>query len=93
MLMKIKVNVFSANLLRAMRNPPAVEAEGETVGQCLNDLIRQYPDVAGLILDKAGRLRREVYVYVNAESLHKAEMTRPLKPGDALILAVLVTGG
>jgi hypothetical protein len=91
--MKIKVNVFSAKLLTAMHNPEVVTAEGNRVGECLNDLVRQYPEIEKLVFDKTRQLRREVYVYVNAESLHKIEMTRPVKESDTLIIAVLVTGG
>jgi hypothetical protein len=91
--MKIKVNVFSAKLLHAMHDPDVILAEGGTVGECLDDLVGQYSDIENLIFDKQRRLRREVYVYINAESLHKIEMSRPVKERDILIIAVLVTGG
>jgi molybdopterin converting factor small subunit len=91
--MNTKVNIFSSKLLQAMGYPDTVMARGNTVGECLADLISQYPAIDTMIFDNQHHLRREVYVFVNAESLHKVELTRPLKEGDVLILAVLVTGG
>jgi hypothetical protein len=63
------------------------------VGQCLEDLIKQYPDIDNLIFDKKQKLRRELYVFVNQESLHKVELARPVKANDTLIIAVMITGG
>jgi molybdopterin converting factor small subunit len=91
--MPIKVSVFSSKLLQAMHNPDVVLAQGNTVGACLDNLVEQYPDIQKLIFDKQHQLRREVYVYVNAESLHKVELTRPVKEKDFLIIAILVSGG
>jgi molybdopterin converting factor small subunit len=91
--MPIKVNIFSSKIREAMHNPDAVYASGDTVGECLDDLIKQYPDLENLIFDKQRKLRREVYVFVNAESLHKVELSRPIKASDTLIIAVMITGG
>lgn len=91
--MSIKVNIFHAKLLHAMHNPGVVTVNGKTVGECLDDLVRQYPDIETLIFDKQHQLLREVYVFINAESLHKMEMTKPVKEGDILIIALLITGG
>lgn len=91
--MNIKVNIFSSKIREAMHNPEAVYANGNTVGECLEDLIKQYPGMQNLIFDKQRKLRRELYVFVNQESLHKVEFSRSVKQSDALIIAVMITGG
>jgi molybdopterin converting factor small subunit len=91
--MKIKVKVFSSKILQAMHNPDSITVEGNTVGQCLDDLIRQYPDIENLVLDKQHKQRKEISVYVNMESLHKIEFSRPVKGNDILVLAVMISGG
>lgn len=91
--MPIKVNIFSTKIREAMHNPNTVYADGGTVGECLDDLVKQYPDIENLIFDKQQKLRREVYVFVNQESLHKVELNRPVKANDTLIVAVMITGG
>jgi hypothetical protein len=91
--MRIPVKVFSSKILNALPNPEGITAEGQTVGECLDDLISRYPDIRAMIFDRPDHLRREVYVFINAESLHKVEMSRSLRPNDTLIIAVMVTGG
>ena len=91
--MSIKVNIFHAKLLQAMHNPDVVTVDGKTVGECLDDLVRQYPYIETLIFDKQRQLLRQIYVFVNAESLYKMELTKPVKEGDILIIALLITGG
>ncbi len=91
--MKTKVLIYSAKILNAMGNPEAVYARGSTVGECLEDLVSQSPGVEKLLFDRGRQFRREVYVYVNAESLKKVELSRSVKPGDFIIIAVLTTGG
>jgi molybdopterin converting factor small subunit len=91
--MSIKVSIFHAELLRAIRNPEAICVEGKTVGDCLEDLIRQYPVSEKYIFDKQRQLLRQVNVFVNVESLHKTKLAAPVKDGDNLIIALLVSGG
>jgi molybdopterin converting factor small subunit len=91
--MSVKVRVFYPELQRLVDNPDEIRVEGETVGECLDDLVRQYPGVRELIFDTRGELFKRFYVYVNAESMYKAEFARAVGDKDELILAVLATGG
>jgi len=63
------------------------------VGECLDDLVRQHPGAQKLIFDTRGGLLKPVYVFVNAESMYKADLARAVGGKDELILAVLATGG
>jgi hypothetical protein len=91
--LSIKVNIFYDRLRQAMHNPETITADGQTIGECLDDLVRRYPDITSLIFNKQRQLLDHVYVYVNAESLLKPELSRPVRAGDTLIIAVLLTGG
>jgi hypothetical protein len=91
--MPIEVNIFSARILDAMHHPSSISVNGQTVGECLADLIGQYPDIRPMIFDRADHFRREVFVYINLESLHKVELTRPVKANDRILVAVMVSGG
>lgn len=92
-MMKHKVEIFHSTLLQAMGNPKNITVNGATVGECLDDLIKQYPVVEGLLFDKQHKLLRNMTIFVNAESLHRIEMTRQLMPKDFLIIVTLVAGG
>ena len=91
--MGVKVKVFYPDLKKLINDQDVVTVEGRTVGECLNDLVKKYPGAEKLIFDKQGRLLKQVYVYVNAEGLNKADFTRTVTEKDELILAVLITGG
>ena len=91
--MSISVDIFYADLKQLIDNPDSIEVNGSTVGECLNDLIRQYPGTERWLLNEQGQLYRNLYVFVNAESAYKAELAAPVKEGDKLIIAFLITGG
>jgi hypothetical protein len=91
--MGVKVKVFYPDLKKLIHNQDIVTVAGHTVGECLSDLVKKYPGAEKLIFDKQGRLLKQVYVYVNAEGLNKADFTRTVTERDELILAVLITGG
>jgi hypothetical protein len=91
--MSIKVKLFYPELQGLADGRDAIRVEGQTVGECLEDLVRQLPQAQKLIFDSRGRLLKQVYVYVNAEGLNKADFSRAVTEWDELILAVLITGG
>jgi len=91
--MSIKVKMFYPALQWYLGNPDSVRVSGRTVGECLEDLARQFPGVEPLIFAGPGEFLRQVFVYVNSESVHKARLTDPISEGDELLIAVLITGG
>jgi hypothetical protein len=91
--MSVKVKLFYPDLQKLAGNREALTVEGRTVGECLQDLVRQFPAAGELIFNEKGQLLKQVYVYVNAEGLDKADFNRTVTPRDELILAVLITGG
>ena len=91
--MSISVDIFYGLLTQLMGNPDSVEVNGTTVGECLNDLIRQYPGAERLLFNKQRQLPKSLYVYVNAESAYKVELTAPVKEGDKIIIVTFIGGG
>ncbi len=91
--MSIKVKIFYPELQRLTGDSSSIRLEGKTVGECLQDLMRQFPGSKKLLLNDQGKLLKQVYVYVNTESMLKAEFSRPITETDELMIAVLITGG
>ena len=91
--MRVKVRIFYPELLRLVDSPGEILVEGGTVGECLHDLARRYPGVEKLIFDARGALFSQLYVFVNAEGMDKAELTKSVRDDDVLIMAVLASGG
>jgi molybdopterin converting factor small subunit len=70
-----------------------VPVEGNTVGECLNDLIRQYPGMEKALFAKKDKLLNVVEVFVNQASAHPKELIKPVKDGDEIHLLVMLAGG
>ncbi len=70
-----------------------VTAEGNTVGECLNDLIRQFPGMEKALFAKKDKLLNNVEVYLNHASAYPNELLKPVKDGDEIHLVVMLTGG
>ena len=91
--MSVRVKIFHTELRKLVGDPSEVRLEGKTVGECLRDFIRQYPDAERLMFDGEGRLLKPVYVFVNQESMFKAEFDRPVADNDELIMVALAVAG
>ena len=73
----------------------AVDADGATVGQILQDLESRHPGVTRTILteDRAG-LHRFVNVYVNGEDVrYGGGLGAPVAEGDTISILPAVAGG
>lgn len=70
-----------------------VAAEGTTVGECLNHLIRQYPGMEKALFAKKDKLLNVVEVFVNHATAYPNELTKPVEDGDEINLLVMLAGG
>ena len=70
-----------------------VEVEGKTIGQCLNALIKRFPEMESALFAENGRLKNQIEIYLNMESAYPDELKREVKPGDDIYLTVMLAGG
>jgi len=66
---------------------------GKTVGDCLNDFVKQYPETRRLLFDKDGKLVRYVEVFVNKVTAYPDELAKPVNDGDEISLVYVISGG
>src|SRR5579863_4321787 len=72
----------------------SVHASGGTVGEVLNALITEYPDLRRQIFNDEGKLRSFVNVYLNDEDIRYLSKTDSVvKEGDTLSLVPSIAGG
>ena len=89
--MSVKVHLYS-NLQIYTNNQPVVEVEGANVGQCLDNLITQYPKLNKVLFDKS-KLRSNVYISLNLNSIKSEPLEIPIKETDNLYIILIVAGG
>jgi molybdopterin synthase sulfur carrier subunit len=88
----VKINIHPF-LSQHTNNQDVVEVNGSTVGQCLQQLVAQFPELRPWLVEKDGKLNRLVEIYVNVESSYPEELAKPVKDGDELHIIIIISGG
>lgn len=70
-----------------------VEVEGNTVRECLNQLVKQFPGIEKRLFDKEKKLLNAVEIYVNRESAYPDELAKPVNDGDEIHITLILAGG
>jgi molybdopterin converting factor small subunit len=90
--MSVKVHIHTTH--RQFTNGLEVVAvEGKTVGECLNQLVKQFPEMEKALFAKKDKLLNNVEVYVNHSSAYPNELLKPIKDGDEIHLIIMLAGG
>jgi molybdopterin converting factor small subunit len=88
---KVKTN----SLLKEYAGIPAtLEVAGNTVRECLDDLIKQHPEADNWLYGQYGYMRVIISIN-NAETItmDKDSLNRSLKSDDELMIFAVVSGG
>jgi molybdopterin converting factor small subunit len=90
--MSVKVNL--PIFLQAFTdNKEAIDTEGSTVSECIDALIRQYPEVKKMLIDRKGNLHSYVGIYINSQDAFPNVMEKPVKDGDEIHILYSLAGG
>ena len=89
------VEVRLPTVLRAAAGGNAtVTANGSTIGEVLEDLVRTYPAMAGQVLTDEGTLHKFVNVYVNDDDVrYLDQLDTKVTSGDQISILPAVAGG
>ena len=74
-------------------NKDAVETTGSTVGECIGQLVAQYPKLKDLIFYKDGGLQTFLEIYVNQHAAYPDELNCKVMDGDIIHLTIMIAGG
>ena len=90
--MSVRVKIHQT--LRHLTNGQAkAEVNGNTVGHCLYELVKQFPGIETKLFNKKRKLLNYVDIYVNAESSYPEELSKPVNDGDELSITLIIGGG
>jgi molybdopterin converting factor small subunit len=90
--MSIKVNIHP--MLRFHTDGhEVVEVKGNTVGECLDNVFLEYPELKTDLLEEDNTLKRHFEIFVNAETAYPEELNMPVKDGDEIYIIMMVVGG
>lgn len=85
------MKVLIPSPLRSYTNAKEVEANGVTLAELLVDLDHQYPGLRFRVIDEQDRMRGHMRFFVNGEQ--EFDMTRSLRPTDAVQIVQALSGG
>lgn len=91
----MSVDVRLPNILRpAAGGQATVAAEGATVGEVFDDLIRQHPGLRSQLLTEDGQLHRHLNVFLNDDDIrYLGKLDAKVGEADSLTLMPAVAGG
>ena len=91
----MSVNVRLPTIMRSAAGGMSdVSAEGATVGEVVEDLIRQFPGTATHLKAPDGGVHRFVNLYVNDEDIrYTGKLDTTVSDGDAVTILPAVAGG
>jgi len=91
----VAVSVRLPTILRTHAGGQAsVSAEGGTIGEVVEDLVRQFPGMGGHLRGPDGGLHRFVNVYLNDEDVRYLDkLDTKVSDGDTVSILPAVAGG
>ncbi len=91
-MMSVRINIHPV-LYHLTGGQDVAEVSGDTVGQCLEQLVARFPGVREGLFGRDGRLLNYVDIYVNGESAYPEELAKPVGDGDELHIVLMLAGG
>jgi molybdopterin converting factor small subunit len=85
------MRVLIPSALHSYTTQPWVDAVGETVGEVLDDLERQFPGIRFRMVDEQGRIRRHIRLFYQREMVF--DLTTPLHADGELLIVQALSGG
>ena len=90
--MSVKINIHPY-FSHITEGKDVLEVEGKTVGDCLEQMVQQYPELRYWLFTKDGELNDLYEVFVNMESTHPDGLSREVKDGDDIQIIIVIAGG
>jgi molybdopterin synthase sulfur carrier subunit len=90
----MSVEIIIPPSLQPLTDPSTViTIGGGTVGECLEELARQYPKLRSRLFDENGELLKGLNIFINTEDAYPGALTRPVHDGDKIYIFFIVMGG
>lgn len=90
--MSVKVHLYSG-LKEFTGGQNVAEVQGTTVGECLADLVGQFPRLKRELFDEDGQLATKILVSINLKSAYPEELGKPVDSEDELYIVRVIAGG
>ncbi len=90
--MKVKIDV-QYFLMHLTEDQMVVEVEGDTIKECLDQLVTRYPKARKWLYREDGELANFIDIFVNLDSVFPNQLSDPVKDGDVIYIVMMHTAG
>ncbi len=91
--MTAQIKIFYPHLQQYTGQKETVMVNGSTIGECLDQLVKQFPDIEKGIFDENGQLLKYIYLIINGKFNYSIDLAMPVYEGDEITIALLLAGG
>jgi len=94
--MSVKIKLPGKIFHKYTNGQDLIKVEGDTLGECLNDLIRQFPGMRPWVFhrqDSGQEILKIAVLLVNGKSVYPFNTETPVKDGDEITLTMAILGG
>jgi len=72
---------------------PKLAEVPSAIGECLNDLVKQFPKIKPVLFDKDSKLLGHIFTSINLKSAYPEELAKVVNDGDELYITLIIAGG
>lgn len=90
--MKVKIDV-QYFLMHLTEDQMVIDVDGNTIKECLEQLIARYPKVKKWLFREDGELANFVDIFVNLDSVFPNQLSDPVKDDDVIYIVMMHTAG
>ena len=73
--------------------PTSLEVEGKSVGECIEMLVRCFPQMGKILFEKEGKLNPYVELFVNGVTVYPQNLAHQVEEGDVITALAVIGGG
>lgn len=84
---------LTPSLANYANNISTISVTGKTTGECLSDLVKQFPSLSEIIFGNNGKLQSYIAVFLNNQSAYPDELAKTVSDGDTIDLVLVISGG
>lgn len=70
-----------------------IDVNGATIGDCLKEMLQNYPALKTKLYEKDGNLRKGINIFINGVSAYPNPLPKPVHDGDKIHISHVVLGG
>jgi len=85
--------VLSGNLLRFSKFQREIPISAPTVAAGITQLVGNLPELAPVLLDGAGQLRKVHRLFLNQDQLSNDQLAQPATENDEVMILTAIAGG